>query len=423
MTATDAPARSAPAPPHRPPPGMVLAAVAIAAVVTAALAATIPIGGSIWMLEVDFKVYDITASAVLDGVSPYDIATDNGFQFIYTPFAALVFVPLALTSLHVGFVLWTFLSVLALESAAWLAMGLVERESPRRRAKYALLATVIALPSGALVMHLNVGQVTVFLVLLVLIDLTRRPGRWQGVGIGVAAGIKLTPLIFIVYLLLTRRFRAAAVATASFLGTVLVGFLVLPGPSAAWWGGLMLATERTEATGPAGAFNQSMKGVLGQLPGVLSAQGSWLALAVVVGAAGLAIATWASRRGVEAAGVMACAVTGLLVSPISWPQHWVWLVPAFAMWMWWAKRRRSTAHRVGLAALWLTSTAAGVLTYVIVVGSPDLSVANTVLPGSITAIVLLHALQLLTAIGFLGTLAVVLRRTGRSAEEAATRSG
>jgi alpha-1,2-mannosyltransferase len=403
---------------------MVVAAIAIAAIVTAAIAATIPLGGSIWMLEIDFKVYDITASAVLNGVSPYDVATDNGFLFIYPPFAALLFAPLVLTSLHVGFVIWTFLSVLALEVATWLAMGLVERESATRRAKYTLLATVIGLPTGALVMHFNVGQITVFLMLLVLIDLARRPGRFQGIGVGIAAGIKLIPLIFIVYFLLTRRFRAAAVSAASFLATVLIGFLVLPGASNAWWGGLVLDIGRMNATGPAGAFNQSIHGVLGELPGLLSAEWLWLALAIVVGIAGLTIATLASRRGMEAAGVMACAVTGLLVSPLSWPQHWVWLIPGLALWMWWARRQRSVAHTVGVAALWLTSAAAGVLTYVIVVGAPDLSVANTVLPGSIPTIVALHGLQLLAGIGFLGTLAVVLRRTDRSTTpELATRSG
>ncbi|MFI9005891.1 glycosyltransferase 87 family protein [Actinosynnema sp. NPDC053489] len=414
MTHPGLPVRSAPAPAHRPPPRVVVAAVALAALVTAALAATIPIGGSIWMLEVDFKVYDLTGSAVLHGVSPYDIAADNGFQFIYPPFAALLLIPLALTGVHVGFVLWTFLSVLALEAAAWLAMGLVE-ESPDRRAKYALLATAVALPSGALVMHLNVGQITVFLMLLVLFDLTRRPGRAQGVAIGIAAGIKLTPLIFIAYLLLTRRFRAAAVATASFLATVLIGFLVMPGASVAWWGGLVLDTDRMKATGAAAPFNQSLHGVLDQLPGPLSAQGLWVALALLVGVAGLAVAAWAHRRGLEAAGVLACAVTGLLISPLSWPQHWVWLVPGFALWMWWARRRRSAAHAAGVVSLWLVTAAAGVLTYVVVVAAPDLAVAFDSVPGSKAAIVLLHALQLLAGLAFLGVLAAVLRRADRPA--------
>ena len=31
------------------------------------------------------------------------------------------------------------------------------------------------------------------------------------------------------------------------------------------------------------------------------------------------------------AGWLTCALTGLLVSPISWDHHWVWIVPALAL--------------------------------------------------------------------------------------------
>ena len=50
---------------------------------------------------------------------------------------------------------------------------------------------------------------------------SRRTGRtrwWHGLGIGIAAGVKLTPLIFIPYLLLIRRYRQAATATARVRG-------------------------------------------------------------------------------------------------------------------------------------------------------------------------------------------------------------
>jgi alpha-1,2-mannosyltransferase len=57
----------------------------------------------------------------------------------------------------------------------------------------------------------------------------------------------------------------------------------------------------------------------------------WLLTAVVAGAAGVAVAACASRRGHELLGVVLCGVTGLLVSPISWTHHWVWCVPALAL--------------------------------------------------------------------------------------------
>jgi hypothetical protein len=81
--------------------------------------------------------------------------------------------------------------------------------------------------------------------------------------------------------------------------------------------------------------------------------------------------------------------------------------------MWWARRSNSVAHTVGVASLWLIAAAAGVLTYVMVIGSPDLSVANTVLPGSVPTIVTLHSLQLVAGLGFLAVLATVLRRKDR----------
>ena len=52
---------------------------------------------------------------------------------------------------------------------------------------------------------------------------------------GIAAGIKLTPLIFVPYLLVTRKWREAAGCVGGFLATVAVGFIVLPHDSSKWW--------------------------------------------------------------------------------------------------------------------------------------------------------------------------------------------
>ncbi|HEY0452057.1 glycosyltransferase 87 family protein, partial [Actinophytocola sp.] len=299
--------------PNRLSTGVVIAAVAIAAAVTAVVVFGIMQRDPIWLLEPDFRVYHMGASAVLSGVSPYDVATIEGYPFTYPPFAALVLAPLGLLNVHFAFAVWTFVNVLALEAAIWIALGLVDPESRVRRARFAVLAMAAALPMAPVLLNFSVGQINVLLMLLVLADLARRPGRSQGIGIGIAAGIKLIPLIFIVYFLVTGRIRAALVAAATFVATVLVGFLVLPGPSARWLGGLVLDVGRMMTPGAA-PFNQSMRGVLAHLPGVLQTQWLWLTLAIVVGLAGLAISAWASRRGMEAAGIFACVVTSLLIS-------------------------------------------------------------------------------------------------------------
>jgi alpha-1,2-mannosyltransferase len=177
-------------------------------------------------------------------------------------------------------------------------------------------------------MTLFFGQINLVLLALVVGDLAL-PDRikGKGVGIGLAAGIKLTPLIFIPYLLFTRRVRAAAVSALTFAVTVGLGFLLLPHASAVFWGG--------QFARPDNHFHlddQSLNGVILRLTHAgPDAHPYWLVAAVIAGIAGLAVSILASRRGHELLGVVACAATGLLVSPISWSHHYVYVVPVLVL--------------------------------------------------------------------------------------------
>jgi alpha-1,2-mannosyltransferase len=134
-------------------------------------------------------------------------------------------------------------------------------------------------------------------------------------------------LIFIPYLLFTRRARAAAVSALTFAVTVGLGFALLPHASAVCWGGKVLR--------PGNHFhldNQSLNGVMLRLTHAgPDAHAYWLVAAVVAGIAGLATSVLASRRGHELLGLVGCAATGLLVSPISWSHHYVYVIPALAL--------------------------------------------------------------------------------------------
>ena len=77
--------------------------------------------------------------------------------------------------------------------------------------------------------NLTFGQVNLFLMLAVLVDLLRPERRWTGVLLGLAAGVKLAPLVLVVMLVLVGGRMAAGRAIATFAGTVLVGFVVMPG--------------------------------------------------------------------------------------------------------------------------------------------------------------------------------------------------
>jgi alpha-1,2-mannosyltransferase len=175
--------------------------------------------------------------------------------------------------------------------------------------------------------------------------------RWKGAGVGIAAGIKLVPLVFIPYLLLTRRYRQAAVAFGVFTATVLVGFAAAPSDSARWWfGGLFAEGSRTGFIGWEG--NQSLQALITRLSGSIAAgRPYWLIVAGCTLVAGLLVAAVLDRQGWRMAGLLTCALTGLLVSPISWDHHWVWVVPAVTALAGYAVRARGRAARLIAAGL------------------------------------------------------------------------
>jgi alpha-1,2-mannosyltransferase len=248
--------------------------------------------------------------------------------FTYTPFAALLFAAGSGASFATWQVGLAVLTIGLLPVVAYLSLGLAGRPAGLARAAAAFAIAAMGLWLEPVAMTLFFGQINLVLLALVVGDLAL-PDRimGKGIGIGLAAGIKLTPLIFIPYLLFTRRVKAAAVSALTFAVTVGLGFALLPHASAVYWGG--------QFARPSKHFhldNQSLNGVILRLTHVgPDAHTYWLVAAVVVGLAGLATSILASRSGHELLGLVACAATGLLVSPISWSHHYVYVVPALVL--------------------------------------------------------------------------------------------
>jgi alpha-1,2-mannosyltransferase len=255
----------------------------------------------------------------------------EGFQFTYTPFAALVFAAWDRVPWPVLPWLVTAASVAALGLAAWLTFGGLGWAG-RRRVAGTLAVTAAGLWTEPVQRALHLGQVELLLMALVIGDLCLHGRRWwQGAGIGLAAGIKLVPLIFVPYLVLTRRFRQAATAAATFAALAGTGFAALPRASWQWWlGPDFLRAGRTGFVGF--LANQSLRGMFTRLSGSLGGGLWWWAAAAgLAGLAGLVTAARLHRAGRPVHGWLTCALTGLLVSPVSWDHHWVWLVPALAV--------------------------------------------------------------------------------------------
>ncbi|HEX6522774.1 MAG TPA: glycosyltransferase 87 family protein [Streptosporangiaceae bacterium] len=256
-----------------------------------------------------------------------------GIQFTYTPFAAMVFAALSFVSLRALEDASVAVSLAALLATLWIAfreLGVAERA---RRAGATLLLAGVCLWLEPVQRALYLGQVELVLMALIVWDMCQPPERrpWKGAGVGLAAAIKLVPLIFIAYLIITRRLRAAAVALAVFVVTIVAGFAALPHASVQWW--LHANFLQASRTGFVGVIsNQSLRGILTRLIGsVASGQPPWIVVGVVAGAAGLAAAMLLHQRGFQFEGLMTCALTALLISPISWDHHWVWVAPFLAV--------------------------------------------------------------------------------------------
>ncbi|MFJ3229754.1 glycosyltransferase 87 family protein [Streptomyces sp. NPDC086787] len=301
---------------------------------------------------VDLMVYRAEGAAVRAGDDLYDLRTTAArLPATYPPFAALLFTPLTLLDTP---------HLRAAAAAANLALLVVFVRQSLKLVGHARVEGVWWVAAAAVWCEpvwttLRYGQVNLLLGVLVLWDVSRRPpdGRagWAGVGIGLAAAVKLTPALFAVFLFATGAvtrlgggdgrpwLRHARGAALTFAGATLLAAAVLPHDSWRFWTSAVFRADRVghaEETA-----NQALRGVLARLlhtpdPGVL-----WTALAALVAATGLSVAVAAELRGHRAWAVAVCSVTALLISPVSWSHHWVWCVPLVLLL--WTRGHRAAA--------------------------------------------------------------------------------
>ncbi|WP_394834854.1 glycosyltransferase 87 family protein [Pendulispora rubella] len=280
---------------------------------------------------VDLRTYRDGGQAILSGTPLYTLAS-GGYKlaFVYTPFAALVFVPLAWVPWWLVDLLAPMAQLLLFAWTIWVALRALGHLDGRQLRYATLGLAAVFLFLEPVLLTLCFGQINIALMALILWDLgiarTPRWQRWQGAAVGIAAGIKLTPGIFIIYLLCTRRPRAAVVATLALAGTVALGFLVAPADSLQWWTGTFAHASRIGEYGT--CVNQSLSGLVTRLTHESRpAQLPWLLLCLATAGVGLTTAAAVHRAGHTLLGITLCGLTGTMVSPFSWTHHWVWLVP------------------------------------------------------------------------------------------------
>lgn len=337
---------------HALPTAAVLATSAVLALVALWFYRRDPYWDARW--TVDLTVYLASGQTVRDGQSLYDLVVMSPLYgpmpYIYPPLTAMLFfVPLSFLPAAAAGLVWNTASLAALGAAIWIAVGRAGVRERGSRTWLTVLALVLAAWLLPVRLLLVAGQINAFLLLLLMLDFRRPHHRWQGVAIGIAAGLKITPLIFIGYLVVTRRWAAAVWAGLAFLTTVAVGFVLAPADSREYWGGLVVTSSR--AGDVFDTPNQSLSGLLGRVTHTAQFSDWWFVLLGLVACHGLAVGAMAYRRGADLLGMSAVAVTGLLISPVSWEHHWVYVIPLLVWLAVGAYRWRSVPAAVVTAVL------------------------------------------------------------------------
>jgi alpha-1,2-mannosyltransferase len=280
---------------------------------------------------IDLDVYRAAGRAILHGHSVFGgyVAHQLTIKvpFIYPPFSAVLAAPIALLSRRSSTWLWTAITLGLLIATVRVCFARLIPHRDRLAAIAATLSvTVVMLALTPVQEHLRFGQVGIPLMACCVFDcMTPEPSWPRGLLVGLATAIKLVPGIFIVYLWLTKRRRAALVAIATFAACTLVGVAFAPNDTWRFFTSRML-----RPLSPLFFSNQSLRGMFQRDLGH-EWHIAWLAAVIAIAAFGLRKASSAALNGDELRGVALTGLVGVLISPISWIHHLVWIVPVLAV--------------------------------------------------------------------------------------------
>jgi alpha-1,2-mannosyltransferase len=288
----------------------------------------------------DLAVYRDAGRHVVAHIPLYTDRLFHDHLYTYTPFSALTFVPLGLLPGDgVDTYIWMVANVIvlvAIVAQCWRMLGY--RITPNLVGISTLLALVCTFLEPVRT-TLYFGQINLVLMLLVLWDTARgEHSRLRGIGVGIAAGIKLTPAYVIVYFLAIRQWRTAAVALATIAATIGVGWIFLASDSRQYWTESFFIAERigAEIRHPG---NQSLRAAIGRVSGdnptsAIEPLGGettplwlWLLADLCVLIVSLLIAVRLHRGGERLLAVTITGLTAAVLSPFAWTHHWVWFLP------------------------------------------------------------------------------------------------
>jgi alpha-1,2-mannosyltransferase len=302
----------------------------------------------------DFSPYLGAARSVAAGISPYasfhaTTVVLSGFD--YPPFAAVVLRPFAFFSDHGAMVAWIIVMlVLTLAGGVVLARAALPRGWPATA--LGILAGLVFAPSAYNLWHGQINPLIFFLLVIGYWAYGRDRPVSCGVALGLAAGIKIAPLVLIVLLIRRRWWRATAAMLVTGAATIGVGLSLGVGVSITFL--THVFPDLNRATG--WVYDQSLTGTISRVAdqSVLTVAPTSLAVQILGPLSSLLViglAAWVVRPARRAASVRGLeyglGVTSMLLAGgLTWyPQFTHLLIPLFAGLGWvgergWRKERR-----------------------------------------------------------------------------------
>jgi alpha-1,2-mannosyltransferase len=264
--------------------------------------------GTSWPIGFDFRgtLWE-PARALLDGAPIYPEPTPDavavGNPAVYPPLFILAAIPFALLPVTLAASIWFVVLGGCVVGALWI-LGVRDWR-----------CHVLAVTSPVVVHGLYFGNLTVLLLLpLALAWRYRDRARIVGLAVGAAVAAKLFIWPLVVWLLLTRRFRAAAWAVASAAVLVLGAWALIGFEGFRDYPKLLRAAQDVYAV-----RSVSLSTVAGALGAPVSAA---VAVCAAAGLVCLGVAAWLVRRADGDRRAFAVVVAAcVLASPIAWPNY------------------------------------------------------------------------------------------------------
>ncbi|WP_196073349.1 glycosyltransferase 87 family protein [Nakamurella alba] len=340
MTAPDQPLDAPPTPRSTTPGARFTRRQAVVAVLGVALLAVVTYLWAHWIVgphhhQFDLRIYYSAVNFWTDGHNIYRYMqpdpVNDWLGFTYPPLAAVLMSPMAI--LPLGVVKAIALPAIITTTAVIVWLSLRDRFGfqGQRMLLAVAVGTCLAFWMEPIRETLGFGQINTMIGALIMLDvlvLRPRGSRWTGVGIGLAMAVKITPGIFLLYLLLSKQWRATATAVVTAAVTTLLAAVITPVETWQYYTTLLWDSSRVGYLGS--SANQSLNGLLARFlePGTEPSRALWLVLVIGVLALTVVRTRKALAGGDHLVAMTLVGMAGVLISPASWYHHMVWVIPA-----------------------------------------------------------------------------------------------